>query len=56
MNWTDSDSRVDEGVTVEAAGSSVCFMQKTMARFENFSKFVARARFSQFWVSVTFDL
>jgi len=27
-----------------------------MARFENFQKFVARARNSQLWVSMTFDL
>jgi len=29
---------------------------KTMARFENFRKFVARARNSQLWVSVTSEL
>jgi len=29
---------------------------KTVAMFEIFRKFVARARNSQFWVSVTFDL
>jgi len=29
---------------------------KTVAGFENFRKFVARARNSQLWVFVTFDL
>jgi len=29
---------------------------KTVVRFENFGKFVARTRNSQLWVSVTFDL
>jgi len=29
---------------------------KTVARFENFRKFVARARNSQLWGSMTFDL
>jgi len=31
-------------------------IKKILARLENFRKFVARARNSEFWVSVTFDL